>query len=247
MTAQPRFHIRTGTAHLTRDPELVTTSGGTEICLMRIAVKRAARDGAAGYFDLKAFEGQARACAEYLSAGREVALEGRLRFEEFETRGGDSASRVYIVADAVEFLASRRRDGSQSDDGQEPIKRAEPAQVAGQDDGERPTASSRPGPRPPRPRAGGGSRQDMRAMRNPQTLDALSFSGCFAYVAHRDKLLAAADRDLTGHVWHPSAGPCERHYPGGRRILFAREADVHAGILEARRVAGYPPGHPSCH
>ena len=75
----------TGTAHLTRDPELVTTSGGTEICLMRIAVKRAARDGAAGYFDVKAFEGQARACAEYLSAGREVAIEGRLRFEEFET------------------------------------------------------------------------------------------------------------------------------------------------------------------
>jgi single-stranded DNA-binding protein len=43
----------TGTAHLTRDPELVTTSGGTEICLMRIAVKRAARDGAAGYFDVR--------------------------------------------------------------------------------------------------------------------------------------------------------------------------------------------------
>jgi single-strand DNA-binding protein len=106
----------TGTAHLTRDPELVTTSGGTEICLMRIAVKRAARDGAAGYFDVKAFESQARACAEYLSSGREVAIEGRLRFEEFETSSGDYASRVYIAADQVEFLASRRnRDASQSD------------------------------------------------------------------------------------------------------------------------------------
>jgi single-strand DNA-binding protein len=136
MTAQPRFHIRTGTGHLTRDPELVTTSGGTDICLMRIAVKRAARDGAQGYFDVKAFEGQARACAEYLSAGREVAIEGRLRFEEFETSGGDYASRVYIVADAVEFLASRRRDGSQTDDGQEPHEQAEPAAVAGQDGGE---------------------------------------------------------------------------------------------------------------
>ena len=111
----------TGTAHLTRDPELVTTSGGTEICLMRIAVKRAARDGAAGYFDVKAFEGQARACTEYLSAGREVAIEGRLRFEEFETSSGDYASRVYIAADQVEFLASRRsRDASQSDHGREP-------------------------------------------------------------------------------------------------------------------------------
>jgi single-strand DNA-binding protein len=118
----------TGTAHLTRDPELVSTSGGTEICLMRIAVRWAARDGAAGYFDLKAFGDQAAACAEYLSAGREVGIEGRLRFEEFETRGGDYASRVYIVADAVEFLASRRRDGSQADNGQGPGDQAEAGQ-----------------------------------------------------------------------------------------------------------------------
>jgi single-strand DNA-binding protein len=126
----------TGTAHLARDPELVTTSGGTDICLMRIAVKRAARDGAQGYFDVKAFEGQARACAEYLSAGREVAIEGRLRFEEFETSGGDYASRICIVADVVEFLASRRRDGSQADDGEEPDEPAEAAQAAGWDGGE---------------------------------------------------------------------------------------------------------------
>ena len=122
----------TGTAHLTRDPELVATSGGTEICLMRVAVKRAARGGAAGYFDVKAFESQARACAEYLSSGREVAIEGRLQFEEFETNGGDYASRVYIVADQVEFLASRRRrDGSQGDDGQEPEAETATAEAGG--------------------------------------------------------------------------------------------------------------------
>jgi hypothetical protein len=62
---------------------------------------------------------------------------------------------------------------------------------------------------------------------------------------HRDKFLAAADRDLTGHLWHPSAGPSEQHYPGRRRILFACEADAHAGIPEARRVPAYPPAHPS--
>jgi len=78
----------TGTGHLTRNPHLVTTSGGADICRIRIAVKRAARDGAAGYVDVKTFEGQARACAEYLSAGREVAIEDRLRFEEFDPRAG---------------------------------------------------------------------------------------------------------------------------------------------------------------
>jgi single-strand DNA-binding protein len=118
----------TGTAHLTRDPELIRTGGGTDICLMRVAVKRAARAGAAGYFDVKTFEGQARACAEHLSAGREVAIEGRLHFEEFDTSSGDYASRVYIVADQVEFLASRRsREGSQEGNGEEP----EPQREAG--------------------------------------------------------------------------------------------------------------------
>jgi single-strand DNA-binding protein len=126
----------TGTAHLTRDPELVTTSGGTEICLMRIAVKRAAREGADGYFDVKAFGRRGVACAEHLSAGREVAIEGRLHFEEFETSSSEYALRVYIVADQVEFLASRRsRDGSQADNGQEPGEQAAPAAVeAGGDD-----------------------------------------------------------------------------------------------------------------
>ena len=126
----------TGTAHLTRDPELVTTSGGTDICLMRIAVKRAAREGAAGYFDVKAFGDQGVACAEYLKSGREVAIEGRLRFEEFETKAGDYASRVYIAADAVEFLNSRRRsDDSQAENGQEPDSEAEAAAAApGSDD-----------------------------------------------------------------------------------------------------------------
>ncbi len=43
-----------------------------------------------------------------------------LRFEEFETSSGDYASRVYIAADGVEFLASRRRDGSQAENGEGP-------------------------------------------------------------------------------------------------------------------------------
>ena len=122
----------TGTAHLTRDPELVTTSRGTEICLMRVAVKRAAKDGA-GYFDVKVFGDRAAGCAEYLKSGREVAIDGRLRFEEFETSGGDYASRVYIVADWVEFLASRRRDGSQADNGEHPGEQPEAGQDGGED------------------------------------------------------------------------------------------------------------------
>lgn len=60
---------------------------------------------------------------------------------------------------------------------------------------------------------------------------------------HREAFLAAADRELTGHAWHPSASTDQHAFVGRRRILFASEPDVHAGTLEARRVAHLPRGH----
>jgi single-strand DNA-binding protein len=97
----------TGTGHLTKDPKLLETDGGTAICTLRIAVKRAGKQGHDGYFEVKCFDGQAHACADYLKAGREVAIDGRLLFDEFKTQDGGYASRVYVIAERVEFLASR--------------------------------------------------------------------------------------------------------------------------------------------
>jgi single-strand DNA-binding protein len=97
----------TGTGHLTKDPKLLETNGGTAICTLRVAVKRAGKQGQDGYFDVKCFDGQAHACADYLKAGREVAIDGRLLFDEFKTQDGAYASRVYVIAERVEFLASR--------------------------------------------------------------------------------------------------------------------------------------------
>ena len=107
----------TGTGHLTKDPKLLETDGGTAICTLRIAVKRAGKQGQDGYFDVKCFDGQAHACADYLKAGREVAIDGRLLFDEFKTGDGGYASRVYVIAERVEFLASRntRSTGQASD------------------------------------------------------------------------------------------------------------------------------------
>ena len=115
----------TGTGHLTRDPKFLETESGTAICTLRIAVKRAGKQGKDGYFDVKCFDGQAHACADYLKAGREVAIDGRLLFDEFKTQDGGYASRVYVVAERVEFLASRK-----APDGQASVE-ASPDQPAG--------------------------------------------------------------------------------------------------------------------
>ena len=116
----------TGTGHLTKDPKFLETENGTAICTLRIAVKRAGKQGHDGYFDVKCFDAQANACAQYLKAGREVAVDGRLLFDEFQTQDGSYASRIYIVAERVEFLASRnnRSNGQASDE-------ASPEQPAG--------------------------------------------------------------------------------------------------------------------
>jgi single-strand DNA-binding protein len=110
----------TGTGHLTRDPKFLETENGTAICTLRIAVKRAGKKGQDGYFNVKCFDAQANACARYLKAGREVAVDGRLAFEEFQTADGGYASRVDIVGDRVKFLSSRKPTTGQAGDDTEP-------------------------------------------------------------------------------------------------------------------------------
>jgi single-strand DNA-binding protein len=106
----------TGTGHLTKDPKFLETENGTAICTLRIAVKRAGKQGHDGYFDVKCFDAQASACSQYLKAGREIAVDGRLLFDEFQTQEGSYASRIYIVAERVEFLASRKPSNGQASD-----------------------------------------------------------------------------------------------------------------------------------
>jgi hypothetical protein len=61
----------------------------------------------------------------------------------------------------------------------------------------------------------------------------------------RDLFLDAADRQLTGHRWHPDVSPDRYQYVGRQRTLIATEVDAHARVLEARRVPTFPVGHQS--
>ena len=91
---------------LTRDPELIATHNGTDIASLRLAVDRRRGDGAI-FVDVKCFEGQARACAEHLAKGRQVAVSGRLELDEWTNDKGEKRSRLYVIANSVQFLAKR--------------------------------------------------------------------------------------------------------------------------------------------
>ena len=88
---------------LTRDPELRTTSGGTEVCAMRIAIDRQG-DGA-DYVDVTTFGKLAEVCSQYLEKGRQIGVAGRLHYSEWET-DGSKRSKHEVIAQGVQFLSS---------------------------------------------------------------------------------------------------------------------------------------------
>jgi single-strand DNA-binding protein len=105
------------TGNLTRDPELRSTPGGTSICKLRVAVNSRRKDGQTGewidkpnYFDVTVWGAQGENCANYLSKGRPVAIEGRLDWHEWDDKEGNKRQAVEIIANSVQFLGSR--DGS---------------------------------------------------------------------------------------------------------------------------------------
>jgi single-strand DNA-binding protein len=105
------------TGNLTRDPELRSTNSGTAVCGLRIACNTRRKDGSGNwvdkpnYFDVTVWGAQGENCAQYLSKGRPVAIDGRLEWREFTDKEGNNRQAVEIVADSVQFLGSREGGG----------------------------------------------------------------------------------------------------------------------------------------
>jgi single-strand DNA-binding protein len=101
------------TGNLTRDPELRSLPSGMSVCSLRIAsnTRRKGQSGEwedkANYFDVTVWGAQGENCAQYLSKGRPVAVDGRLEWREWETENGQKRQAIDIIADSVQFLGSR--------------------------------------------------------------------------------------------------------------------------------------------
>ena len=100
--------------NLTRDPELRHTPSGTAVCSLRLAVNSRRKDAATGewgekpnYFDVTVWGNQGESCAQYLSKGRPVAIDGRLDWREYEAKDGSKRQAIEIIADSVQFLGGR--------------------------------------------------------------------------------------------------------------------------------------------
>lgn len=109
------------TGNLTRDPELQATQGGTRVLRMGVAVNDRWRnpqtdqwEDRPNYIDCVMFGNRAQSISRFLTKGTKVAVEGRLRWSQWQDREtGKNRSKVEVVVDDLEFM-SPRQDGPQA-------------------------------------------------------------------------------------------------------------------------------------
>lgn len=98
---------------LTRDPEQRTTTTGKIIASFSIAVDRGGQDDAADFFEITAWEKLGELVMQYLSKGRRVLVQGRLRQDSWDDKEtGKKRSRVEVIATDVTFLDGPSGEGS---------------------------------------------------------------------------------------------------------------------------------------
>ncbi|HCD42048.1 MAG: single-stranded DNA-binding protein [Bacillota bacterium] len=101
---------------LVREPELRYTQTGIAVASFTIAVNRPFLNQKgqreADFIDIVVWRNQAENCANYLSKGRLVGVDGRLQIRSYETADGQRRRVAEVVADRVEFL-DRGRDSDE--------------------------------------------------------------------------------------------------------------------------------------
>ena len=106
--------------NLTRDPELRYTPTGLAVASFGIAVNRAwtAKSGEQKeevcYVDINIFGRRAEVVGEYFSKGNPIFIEGRLQFNQWETKDGQKRSTLRVVADNFQFIGglTKRAEGA---------------------------------------------------------------------------------------------------------------------------------------
>ena len=103
--------------NLTRDPELRQTANGFSVLSFGVAVNDRRRNQQTGewedypnFIDCTMFGARAESVSRFLSKGSKVAIEGKLRWSQWE-RDGQKRSKIEVVVDEIEFM-SRGGDNS---------------------------------------------------------------------------------------------------------------------------------------
>jgi len=104
--------------NLTRDAELRRTQSGMAILNIGVAVNDRRRNQQTGewedyanFIDCVMFGTRAESISNYLTKGTKVAIEGKLRWSQWENREGQKRSKIEVVIDDLEFMSQRNSQG----------------------------------------------------------------------------------------------------------------------------------------
>jgi len=99
--------------NLGRDPEMRYTSTGRPVTTLNVATNRRWTDGEGQrqeettWFRVVVWGKQAESCNQYLTKGRQVLVEGRIRTSQYEDKSGQTRYTWELVARNVRFLGGR--------------------------------------------------------------------------------------------------------------------------------------------
>ena len=103
--------------NLTRDPDLRSTASGMPVLGFGVAVNDRRKNQQTGewedypnFIDCTMFGALAQSVSRFLSKGSKVAIEGKLRWSQWE-RDGQKRSKIEVIVDEIEFMTSRN-DGA---------------------------------------------------------------------------------------------------------------------------------------
>ena len=114
--------------HLGRDPELRYTQSGQPVANFSLATSESysKRDGEredrTEWHRIVAWGRLAEICAEYLSKGRQIYIEGRIQTREWEDREGEKRRTTEIVAREMQMLGRRGETNPSYDDSGTPAE-----------------------------------------------------------------------------------------------------------------------------
>jgi single-strand DNA-binding protein len=102
--------------NLGKDPELRYTPQGTPVCSFTVATNEKRKDRAGemqdvtSWFRVTLWGRQAETASQYLTKGRPVYVEGRLRLEEWTDRDGKQRFTLEVHATDMQFIGGGRSD-----------------------------------------------------------------------------------------------------------------------------------------
>ena len=99
------MNVVTLIGNLATEVQLKEVATDKKVASFLLAVNRPTKDAQADFVWVSAWDRQAELCAEWLSKGKRVALDGRLKSRSWE-EDGKRRDAIEVVANRVEFLSS---------------------------------------------------------------------------------------------------------------------------------------------